>query len=134
MKLYPKKLHSLSELEREKKTMKYALKQIDIEDMFSLGGLLDNSKGKNETEKNTSPLNGLLGSPLFGTIMNVVVPMLKKRSSQKEKADKNEEPHKKNIVKSAAIELIGGYLKWKAVDLSIKGIKKLLHKKKDKQD
>jgi hypothetical protein len=55
--------------------------------------------------------------------------------TKKKKKKKTEQSRKRenSVVLDIAYEVIGGYLKWKAIELSFKGIKYLIRKRKEKK-
>jgi hypothetical protein len=125
MKLYPKKLHSLEELKREKHVLKYAKKHTDKEEWLSL----DDIKPKGSERLLDAGLIGsvlsALGSKsIFSAVIAVAPPLLgilAKRSG------------KKNIVERAVRDLAGGYLKWKAVQYSFNTLRNIISASKEKK-
>jgi hypothetical protein len=138
MRIYPKKLHNLADLEREKEVLKYAEKQTSLDDLFSFDGILGNKKSASKKDKKTSSDNSNNSSSLGNKldiakmIMDAVLafglPRSLRRAEKQSKA--SAEKPKKNILVSAAVEFVGGYLKWKAISLGLKGVSHLLKKSK----
>ncbi|RYE22557.1 MAG: hypothetical protein EOP51_12960 [Sphingobacteriales bacterium] len=136
MKFYNKKLNSLADLKREKEILKYAEKHTknDAKETFASFNkktkqTVNNFKGFNfkgtgdgvnwvstitklATSKSIVDVAMTLGGPLLGVVG--------KRSGK--------------TLKRAAVELIGGYLKWKAIEVGINLTKKILKDKKAKTD
>lgn len=127
MKLYNKQLNSIEELRREKQKLKADLQSAYTQGLFSLDDLLpgnstSNSKADNNAEGvdiagiATSLLSSL-GSK--NTLLSVGLPLLKVAGNQLEKG----------VVKKILKEVGLGYIKWKAIELSVKGIKHMVDKK-----
>jgi len=131
MKIYPKKLRSISDMEREKEVLKYAEKQVSLEDLFSFNGITGKSapSKKDTTDHGGGALGKNLG--IAKIILDLALKYAMPRNLRKaeQKAEEKKSP-RKNIVKSAAVEFIGGYLKWKAIELSLKGISRLIKSRK----
>lgn len=135
MKLYSKKLRGIEDLEREKKRLKKQAKQLDKEDFMSLGKTGDKKKS-GSAEKSSSLLEML---PIDNPIISLLLPIIEKKllsriGGGKESSRKlvDTGAPKKNIPLFIAKEFIGGYLKWKAIELSYKGVKRLIKKRKEK--
>lgn len=131
MAFYPKKLNSLEELEREKQLLLSERKELESGQLFSIEGLW----GKGDKEEEAGGLENLLdllpgGSPVISTVAGIVKDLLA-RGRKKGYADGNEEK-KDSILSKAAREFVGGYLKWKAVELSFKGIRYLIKSRRKK--
>jgi hypothetical protein len=127
MKLYNKQLNSIEELRREKQKLKADLQSAYTQGLFSLDDLLpgnstSNSKADNNAEGvdiagiATSLLSSLGGK---NTLLSVGLPLLKVAGNQLEKG----------VVKKILKEVGLGYIKWKAIELSVKGIKHMVDKK-----
>ena len=136
MRLYPKKLRSVEDLEREKKLLRKESKAMDVDSLLSLEGILGKKKKGSEKEEGSSLLDFLpVSNPLVDLLVKFVQQKLAKRvrNSTANYAPQAESKKKsRNPLKSAAIEFIGGYLKWKAIELSYKGIRHLIKKRKEK--
>ena len=124
MKLYRKQLHSLEELKREQHVMKYAVKHTD--DWLSLKEM---SKG---TRPKDAAALGMLGSvisavssrSLFSsalTIVPAILNLLPRKEAKK----------KKGVLESLAKEVLLGYLKWKAIQMSYRAVMMLVNATKD---
>jgi len=125
MKLYPRKLHSVEELKREKHVLKYAIKHTENESWFDFdNGKAGEKEGLVDSGMIGSVLSAVTSKSLFGTIMAVAPPVFKlitKRS------------RKKNIAETLARDIAGAYIKWKAIQLSIRTAKKILTSARDKK-
>ncbi len=137
MRIYPKKLRNIEDLEREKKLLRKESRNMDIEDLLSFEGVLGTKKGS-KGEDEGSALDFLpISNPLVKVLVNFVQQKLAKKynKSKPEHAPQPEEKKKrKHPLKAAAFEFIGGYLKWKAIELSYKGIRHLIKKREEKKD
>ncbi len=142
MSFYPKKLKSINDLEKEKKRLNKQLNQLREEEMFSVTELMAGIKqGAAGIKGGGGILNMALNFlPSSNPIVEMGVNFLKERLSRKaEKKSSNKENETtqendgpsfgskvKHAAKSAAIEVITGYIKWKAIELSYKGIRYLV--------
>jgi len=140
MKLYPKKLNSLNALEREKARLLRKKKAMDKEDFLSLGALAGGRKGKEEAGGIWESLGDVVqpSNPVLGIVKDIVMSLIAKATAAKEPAA---EPHesapkkkKKSILHRLAWEFVGGYLKWKAIELSYKGIRYYMRKRKEEAE
>jgi hypothetical protein len=128
MRLYPKKLRSIADLEREKKLLMKESKRLDKDEFLSVGGLL--GKGGN----NASLVDMLpISNPLVAKVAKIALNRLMKKDKAPKATPVAEDrgERQNSLLKKAAIEFIGGYLKWKAVELSYKGIKHLVKKRSE---
>ena len=132
MRIYPKKLRSIEDLEREKKLLKKESKNMDIDALLSFDGILGkNKKGKDEEG---SFLDFL---PVSNPLVDLLVKFVRKKLAKIGRSDTEVLPGEKkqkgkNLLKTVAFEFIGGYLKWKAIELSYKGIRHLIKKRKER--
>ena len=89
---------------------------------------------KKENEEDSSLFDFI---PVSNPAVGILVKLIKQRFLNKEKNSKadatpgQEKKRGKNPLKAIAFEFIGGYLKWKAIELSYKGIRYLLKKRKE---
>jgi hypothetical protein len=140
MSFYPKKLKNASDLEREKKRLLKKRRQLAQGELSSLSGILGKA-GKKDTAKSgeSSWIDILSGAlPL---IRLVVKGLLRRRKEKKDNKTKTEvkqnatssaeEKPDRNKVQAIAIEFIGGYLKWKAIELTYKGVRHYIRKDRD---
>jgi len=140
MKFYPKKLQNMESLKREKKILLKEMEELDKDDFLSIESILG---GKDGGEKNASGGIGSLldmlptSGPLVNTAINLVQGLLKGRDDGG-KTEQKDKPRKKkknkSLLNSIAKEFIGGYLKWKAVELSFKGIKYIIKSHREKKE
>src|ERR1017187_10322270 len=76
MKLYPKKLRSIDDLQKERKILLKRQQQLDEENVFSLNGLLGKSKEgeKNEDSGSSNSIFDFLSvsNPLVDTVLKIV--------------------------------------------------------------
>lgn len=144
MAFYPKKLHNLQELEREKLQLEKQLLKLEEEELFSLNSLKNSGKGKkNEDDGGGDILSTIMGSlPIANPWLDLAMSFVKKRfmsegNSTKSTATAGNEPgfmeKGKAIAKKAAIEVVTGYLKWKAIELSYKGVTYLVKKRREEK-
>lgn len=139
MRLYPKKLRSLDALKREKLKLKYALERTEEEGFFNLksdklsglgklAGMGKKAAGSSDGGLNFLSLAGdLLTSKSFADIaLTVGLPLLKFAGRKA----------KKGVIKKIATEVIGGYVKWKLMQMGYRGIRlflKMQQAKKEKE-
>ena len=122
MALYPKKLNSLEELRREKYALKFAQKQANDKDFFSVeskdaGGVANASIVGTALSLLTSP-------SLLNTVITVAPSLINLTGSKKAK---------NTFIQRLAKEIIGGYLKWKVVQMGLRGINIFLKSRKRKE-
>jgi len=136
MRLYPKKLRGIEDLEKEKKLLLRQSRQLEKEDFLSLDNL---TAGKKKSkDKDDSPAASLVDLlPISNPFVKMGLDFLVKRftasrKERKEAPSQNTAPHKSKL-KAIAIEFIGGYLKWKAIELSYKGIKLIIKRSKERE-
>ena len=137
MKLYTKKLNSLEELKREKQVMKYAKKHTTSQGFFPLEKVTADNKRKtaeDEAPFNQSDILSILGDLMTSkstasVLLSLGLPLIKLVGRKAEK----------NVFRTVGFEILGGYLKWKAIQFVFKRIKRSFadkdkseHKKKKK--
>ena len=135
MRLYPKRLRNIEDLEREKKRLLKESKRMEEEGFLSLGSIVNNKADKDGSD---SGLLDLL--PISNPLVTVLIKLVKQRFFNKDNNSKTgntvpgaEEKRRKNPLKSIAVEFIGGYLKWKAIELSYEGMRLLIKRRKEKR-
>lgn len=149
MKLYAKNLRNIDELEQEKRLLLQEKKQLEDEGVLSIGSIVSSVVSAAGEGSVKNGLGAVIGQfvpgivPLAIPLLRMVAGVVRNRfSSSKEEHDDHEHapsangsPKKKgsNPLASVAKELIVGYLKWKAVQLSYKGISLVIKKKKKKR-
>lgn len=133
MRLYPKKLNNIEELNAEKQLLQSQIEQIDPDGWFSLKVKDKASAAANTDTKQPfggSIVNSLLDAGGIDMLLQLL-PLFKSKTKKKE-PEKNKEDDKPNLLIRAGVEFVGGYLKWKAIELSYKGLKKILTKRNKK--
>ena len=132
MRLYPKKLRSVKDLEREHRLLQKEIKLMDEEGIMSVEGLLG-SKGKGGFD--ASSLMDML--PVSNPIVALLVKLVQKKIADKRNSAPKDaymggsSNKSKSRLKALAVEIIGGYLKWKAIEVSYKAIRRYLKKNRD---
>ncbi len=151
MKLYPKELNSLKALEQEKRKLHKQLKELDEQEILSMEGIMGKgSKSSGETPANFDLMSTVLSflpisNPLVGPAIQMAQKFIFRKKEAKEKkviqnyvsAEPYHEPvgkKVKKVAKSVAFELITGYLKWKAIELTYKGVKHVIKARKEKKE
>lgn len=139
MKFYKKRLNSLEELRREKRVLNKAVKKSRNEILHPLSGGKDDAERKEKNAEESGDLTSKLGD-IIGTATDFVssnplisaflLPAVKKYGF---KAGKTVGKAGAGIGFKLAKELLGGYLKWKAIELGIKGASKLVKAQKEKK-
>ena len=139
MRLYPKKLRNIHDLEREKKLLLKQTRRMDKDDLFSLDGLTTGKKkGKVKEEKSSASFVDMLpiSNPVISTLLSLLEKRLLKKSDKEaylEYASPVLGKKHKSILAKIAKEFVLGYLKWKAIELSYKGAKVIVKKLKQKK-
>ena len=137
MKLYDKKLRNREDLHKEKRRLNREKRELEKEPLLSLDEVMGEagSLGSGLVSRIiplaanfSGPLAGIVGS-LVGRFMN----RKKSKSHDDEYERGGEREHHPNVLKSAAKEVLGNYLKWKALELSYKGISLVVRKRKKKK-
>ena len=134
MRLYPKRLRNLEDLEREKKLVIRESKQLDKEEFLSLNSLTGK---KNKKQKDSSDEEGSLIDlmPVSNPLIKLGLKILLRRFTRDNRKYTTEyssaSSKRENPIRRLAFEFIGGYLKWKAIEMSCKGIKYLINKRKE---
>jgi hypothetical protein len=138
MRLYSKKLQSVKELQQERARLQRKLRRMDEEDFLDPSALL--GLGSKGSKDGGSGIGSLLGSiPGSEKIITLIVETGQRRFMKQDaevpdekpgKQQKQAAPKSRGLLARAAYEFIGGYLKWKAIELSYKGIRYLIKKKR----
>lgn len=121
MALYPKKLNSLEELRREKYALKFAQKQADDNEFFSVES--KDAGGVANASIVGTALSLLTSRSLLNTIITVAPSLINLTGSKKAK---------NTFIQRFAKEIIGGYVKWKMVQMGLRGIKMFVRSRKGK--
>jgi len=137
MRLYPKKLRNIQDLEREQKLLRKQSKKLEKEEFLSMESLLNTKKEKRKGQDVAGSVIDMLpiSNPLIKLGLKILQGRLSGNSETKKKektTTSNTAPHKSKL-RAIAFEFIGGYLKWKAIELSYKGIRSYLKKRKEKK-
>ena len=117
MKLYPKELHSVEALRREKLKLKYARKHSD-----NLVSIDKNTDDGLSSSAFTGTLMSLVSSKSVSSFLLTLTPTLLSFVSGKKK---------KRFISSVAREVLGGYIKFKAMQMAYRYIRMIVKKKKD---
>ncbi|MCD6064082.1 MAG: hypothetical protein K0R82_1993 [Flavipsychrobacter sp.] len=124
MKLYPKKLNSLEELKREKQVLKYARKHSKPDGLMDIKIPSPTPKEDKQSDY-LSFFGDLLTSRNTGDmLMTFGLPLLKLVGRKTEKS----------LLRTVVGEVFGGYLKFKMLQLGVRGVKLFLHKQKAKKE
>lgn len=135
MKLYPKKLNSIEALERERRKLKRAIAETNPTDVFGTSKA-DKKKEKQGTGPAKETGEGLLvtitdlltskgAADVALSLIDPLMGVLGRKAG-------------KGIIKPLAKEILGGYVKWKLIEISYKTavrfIRSKQHKHKSKKD
>ena len=135
MKFYPKKLSSAKDLQREKKLLLKRRRHYERDVFANLPSALGGSgaNGKDGISALTDLLSG--SNPIAGAIVKRLARRLaeRKEGQPKRPTAAPKEETGKNRLRSVAWEFIGGYLKWKAIQYSIKAIRRLIKMQQEKK-
>jgi len=145
MKLYPKKLNSLEDLERERARVEKEARKLSAEDIFSLESLVGNVKNgmKEDVEEGAGLVSTILqlipgSNPIVGMVAPLISGWMSRKNGRKTRGkekehNEEEQSTQPNIFRRIAVEVIGGYLKWKAVELSYKGVKRFVRSRRERR-
>ena len=129
----------MKSLEQEKKILLREKAELDKEEFLSLDGILGNKKpGEKNAEGGGGSLLDFLpiSDPLVNTVINTVQGLFTKKTEETKTGDskRSQKRSHKSPLNAIAGEFIGSYLKWKAIELSYKGIKHILKSRRDKKE
>ena len=137
MKVYPKQLNSLADLKKEQAKLTKQSNELDEADFFSLSNLFGKESTPTAEAEEDSTENNLLANaipmllpmaaPLMGWLGNAFSSMGGGDITSKIKNST------KKVLITTGKEVIGGYLKWKAIELSVKCIRYYINKKRAKK-
>ena len=145
MRIYPKKLRNIEDIEREEALLQKKSRELDKEEFFSFNGLLSKKKAKGkkkekpEDEDEDGERTWIDLLPISNPLTRMVVKMgwrtLTKRNNPKMEnySGYAHRKYRRIKLKAIAFEFIGGYLKWKAIELSYKGIRHIIRKRREKK-
>lgn len=155
MRMYPKEIRSLKQLEQEKKRLHKQLDELEDQELFSMSSLMsrgNKKKGAKDEEDGGFDLSSLIAMlPISNPIIKTVLPLVQSRVmallqrkaapvagatiAATESATAQTTGQK---VKHAALavgkDIVIGYLKWKAIELTFKGVRHLVNKQKEKRE
>ena len=138
MKLYPKKIRNIKELEKERKKLLKKSRELDKDEFPSLDGFLGGKAGG----IGSGVLNTVTGfvsssNPLTEIVLKGVMDRFSKKAPPPPPRQEPQPEQKKkgrSLPAKIAYEFVGGYLKWKAIELSYKGIKYLVNARRAKNN
>ena len=127
MNLYPKRLNSIKDLEKERELLLIESKKLNTEQIFSF-------KEKEITNKNGNEENILqellpLASPIIENGISFITENFPTLSDKVKSIVKD---NSKKVLISVGKEIIYGYLKWKAIELTFKAIRHIVKNKQKK--
>lgn len=137
MKLYPRRLKSIEDLEQEKRMLKAMQKEQKEHPPLSVEGFT----GGTGTGDIVSTVLEMVGgaSPVIGIVSKILPLFRGKKKKQQQSAKSETEPSEgigskaKKVAGNVAKDVAFSYLKWKAVELSLKGIKKFINSRREKR-
>ncbi|MCD6011434.1 MAG: hypothetical protein K0Q79_1296 [Flavipsychrobacter sp.] len=141
MGFYHKRLKGVDDLKREKRALLRQKEELDDEPFFSLDGVLGKGK-KGSTAQRAVAEDEVVEGSGFGmedilSLLPVLSPAFTLVSSLAGKIfakGKGENGQKeKGLLSKVVSDVVWGYLKWKAIELSIKGVRHMMKKKKEKE-
>lgn len=139
MKLYYKKIYNIEDLRREKKVLLKELKRMDKKDILSFKG--SSGKKRKEERKETEVFqiaDYFPGAhPLVGILIKIIQNRLLKgraANSTLQQAHPVATLKQKGVkmLRTALVEVAVGYIKWKAIELTYKGVRALIRKRKER--
>lgn len=135
MRLYRKQLNSIEELRREKAALQLLRKKTEQEDIFSMKDIVPSFGKKEKSDKDDedrkeaeglfASVKDMLGDLDITTLLPLILNPLEAIAGKK---------IRNKIILPLLKELVGSYLKWKAVELGFDAIKHFAKKKKKKRD
>lgn len=140
--MYSRNIRNLKELEQEKRRLLQERKQLEQEELFSVDSMMSSivkAKDDKTNSISTASEQGNLLSmsgPIASMVLDIVKDrILNKMDNGKTSSLANNPLMQKggNILKGAAKELVGGYLKWKAIELTYKGVTLIVKRQKRKK-
>lgn len=147
MKLYNKKLSSMADLEREKRRLQKEKELLEEEGITSFDEIVSAVGSSNalggklplivNIASRVAPLAGTFAGPIINLVQNWFANRAEEKEDEHHKTDDASEKGDskiKSTLFSVGREIIGSYLKWKAVELSYHGIKLIVKKQKSKKN
>jgi len=142
MKLYSKKLSSLADIERERRRLVKEKEQMEADGLIDTDELMSGlSEAGGMATAGISPIITSLvtkyvpfAAPFADQISGFAENWLAKRREQRAESPQNNTGNKvKSALVTAGKDIVFSYLKWKAIELSYKGVNKLLEKRKERK-
>jgi hypothetical protein len=144
MALYPKKLNNTSELAKEKKRVQQQLAELSEAGLPSVGSLFSGGSGGNSAAGGgvlnmvMEHLPVSMDNPVVANVLKFIRSKIGGGGKSESKgASEAEEPSfldkAKKTARAVAVDVVTGYLKWKAIELSYKGVKYLIKQRKEKR-
>ncbi len=137
MKFYRKQLRSTTDLQKEKARLQQQCAQMEKEALsdvknLKVPDLLPVFKSTTSGSSDQNILVSLLGgiAPGAGPLLNILESLLPQMGGGIQEKIKKRAT---SLATGAAKEVIGGYLKWKAVELGFKGVRYLIQTRKKKK-
>ena len=127
MSFYPKQLRTVKALEKEKKRLSKHRRQLEQTVFIAKSS----SRGAISTVVGMLPISNPAVAQLLEVVIERIIKRAKGGGGKKEAKALPPKEKAKNRLKAAAIEFIGGYLKWKAIELSCKGIRHIIRKRNE---
>lgn len=137
----------MAELEREKRRLLKEKDAIEEEGIFSIDEVIGSLSASGMLGSKVpfflnivsrfAPFLGVLGGPIMNVARGWLSSLLEKHengNAEQSEASQADAPSKiKTTLFSLGKEIVGSYLKWKAMELSYKGIKLIVKKQKEKK-
>ena len=124
MRLYPKKLNSVEELKRERHKLRQKLKVYKEEGVFPGTGKKTSSRsGEHKKDVISSIADFFFNSPFANIALSLGAPLIAKAGKKTGKS-----------VFHIGKELIGGYAKWKAMEIGYRWARRMIQSRKERRD
>jgi hypothetical protein len=123
MRLYPKKLSSVRELKRERHKLRLQLKEYKEQGIFAGGTKKSSAKGAKK-DVISSIADFFFNSPFASLALNLGSSAVKSRVGKK--AGKG--------IFNIGKELVGGYAKWKALEVGYRWARRFVKSKKEEHE
>lgn len=137
----------MADLEREKRRLQKEREELEEEGIISFDEVLSAVSKSNvlggempiivSIASRVAPFAGTFAGPLINIVQNWFANRSEKKEhehNQSENATKNADSKIKSTLLSLGKDVLGSYLKWKAVELSYRGIKLIVKKQKAKKE
>jgi len=142
MKLYNKKLRNLDELQKEKRRLRREKKELDSQELISVDSILASVGGVKGIGSGILQQIMPLISSFSGPALELITKLFRKKKADTApgtfqpyptephtNSGKTQSKHR-NVVRSVATEVLGSYIKWKAMELTYKGLSLIVKKRK----